>query len=179
MSLPNDTTFGRALMLAGVTGLRSALGPALVSASRRGPGREALALAAMAEMLVDKLPFAPSRSSLPALLPRVLAGYWVAQQVARDDGSRDPSIPLAGAATAGLAALLAPQLRWAIGRSFRVSDPLIGAIEDALAVYLGSLAAGLSEEDLRSLASDALGELRQGRVSPAFRQFGGRLLPSR
>ncbi|QDV36504.1 hypothetical protein [Tautonia plasticadhaerens] len=179
MNHPNETTFGRAMLLAGVTGLRSALGPALVSASRRGPGREALALAAMAELVVDKLPFAPSRSSLPGLLPRVLAGYWVAQQVARDDHSRDPSIPLAGAAAAALTALIAPQLRWAIGRSFRVPDPVIGALEDALALYLGSLAAGLTEGDLRDLASDALGELRQGRVTPAFRQFGGRLLPSR
>jgi uncharacterized membrane protein len=133
----------------------------------------------MAEMVIDKLPFAPSRSSLPALLPRVLAGYWVAQQVARSDRNRDPSIPLAGAAVAGLSALVAPKIRAAIGRSFRVPDPVIGALEDALAIYLGSLAAGLSDDDLRSVASDAMGELRQGNVTPAFRQLGGRLLPTR
>ena len=179
MTQMSETTFGRAMLLAGVTGLRAALGPALVAASRRSEGHEALALAALAEMAVDKLPITPSRSSLPLLLPRALAGYWVAKQVAEQDRVRDPQIALAGAAAAAAAALLAPKIRSVIHRTFRVPDPLLGAAEDALALYVGSMAAGLSHDELRSLAGEAFGELGKGRVSPAFKEFGGRLLPTR
>lgn len=161
MSLTRESTLGRALILSGITGLRCALGPALISTSRRQPGRDALVLAALGEMLVDKIPLVPSRSSLPLLIPRVLAGYWVARQVAEQDRSRDPNIALAGAGAAAAAALLAPTLRALLGSSFRISDTALGALEDALAISLGSKAAGLSREDLLASVTEAINAVRQ------------------
>lgn len=154
------STLGRALILAGVTGLRSALGPALVSASRRSSNRELLALAALGEMVVDKLPMVPSRSRLPLLIPRALAGYWVARQVAEQDRARNPNIPILGATAAIGAALLAPTVRSALGAAFRLPDPILGALEDVLAVSLGSRAAELTPDDLASLVTDAVALLQ-------------------
>ena len=170
MSSMKRTTFGRAVMLAGVTGLRAAMGPAMIAGARRSSSRETLVLAALAELVVDKLPFTPSRSSLPLLMSRMFAGYWVAQQVAEQDHNRDPAIPIAGAITAAGAAVLAPAIRAALHRAFRVSDPALGTLEDALAIYLGSQAAGLSFDDLRDLATEAIDRLRSGDLLPSLNQ---------
>ncbi|WP_152054114.1 hypothetical protein [Tautonia marina] len=167
------STLHRALILGGVTGLRAALGPALVSASRRSRNRELMALASLGEMVVDKLPLVPSRSSLPLLIPRALAGYWVGRQVSEQDRVPDPNLPLLSATAAVGAALLAPTIRSALGTAFRVPDPVLGAIEDALAVSLGSRAARLSPEELQDLMVDSIASLRQSLPStdtPALRR---------
>ena len=177
MAQYHQASFGRLVALAAVTGLKTTFGPALVAAAHRREHREALALAAMAEMIVDKLPITPSRSRFALLLPRALAGYWTAQQVARADGLNDPMAAPTGAAVAAVTATVAPAVRRMIGRTFGIPDPLMGVVEDALALYVGATAAGLSGDDLRELAEDALSELRQGRVGPAFKQFRGRVLP--
>ena len=166
-----QSTFGRILMFSAVTGMRTALGPALIAAAQRREGREALALTAMAEMVVDKLPIAPSRASVMGLVPRALAGYWVASKIAEEDGLRDPWAAPAGAAVAACTGLVAPLLRRGIGRAFRVPDLFLGAIEDGLALYLGAQAAGLAPQDIQALAQEALGEVREGRVGPAFSQL--------
>ncbi|MEW4569832.1 hypothetical protein AB1L88_18360 [Tautonia sp. JC769] len=155
------STLHRALILGGVSGLRAALGPALVSASRRSGNRELLALAAIGEMVVDKMPLVPSRSRLPLLIPRALAGYWVARQVAEQDRDSNPNLPLLGATAAVGAALLAPTIRSALAAAFRLPDPVLGALEDALAVSLGSRAANLSPEELQDLMVDSIASLRQ------------------
>ena len=49
----------RALKLAVVTGLRAALGPALVAQAQHRPEQQHLALAALGELVFDKLPFVP------------------------------------------------------------------------------------------------------------------------
>jgi uncharacterized membrane protein len=175
MSSTLETTIGRAVILGAVTGLRAAMGPALVSASRRRSGREMLAAAALAELLVDKLPITPSRSSLPALIPRALAGYWVGSQVAEQDRSRDATIPIAAAAAATGAALLAPTLRSMLGSAFRVPDVAVGVLEDALAISLGSLAAGLSRQDLSAIVADALRLIHE--QAPAAPESVRELLP--
>ena len=92
--------FEKAMKLAVVTGLRAALGPALLAASQNRPERGTLAMAAMGEMVVDKLPLVPSRARLPLLLPRAAAGYWVAQQSLRQDGVDEPWAAPMGAAVA-------------------------------------------------------------------------------
>lgn len=154
------STLHRTLILGGVTGLRAALGPALVSASRRSRNRELMALASLGEMVVDKLPLVPRRSRLPLLIPRALAGYWVGRQVAEQDRALDPNLPLLGATAAVGAALLAPTIRSALGAAFRLPDPVLGALEDALAVSLGSRAAHLAPDDLRALVADAVAMLQ-------------------
>lgn len=179
MASRTDEAYGRLFALAAVTGMRAALGPALLAASRRAEGREALALAAMAELVIDKLPFTPSRSSLPVLMSRVLAGYWVGSQLAEEDDRLDAWAGPIGAAVAGGVSLLAPSIRWAVGGAFRVPDALVGLAEDALALSVGRSAAGLSNDELQSAAGEAVGLLREGRIGPAVEQLKGRLLPTR
>ncbi len=67
-----SSSLERALKLAVVTGLRAALGPALIRGGRKpGPERHHLAAAARwASLAFDKPPYVPSRDSLPSLLVR-------------------------------------------------------------------------------------------------------------
>src|SRR4051794_2856582 len=76
IAMGQNSPMERAMRLAAVAGLKAALGPALVSAAQNRPERKALAMAAMGEMVIDKLPFVPSRSRLPLLLPRAFSGWW-------------------------------------------------------------------------------------------------------
>src|SRR5439155_2561214 len=76
-----NPTFEKAMKMAVVCGLRAALGPALVSAAHKRPERQNLALAALGEMVLDKMPLMPSRASLPLMLPRAVAGAWVANAI--------------------------------------------------------------------------------------------------
>src|SRR4051812_10815320 len=52
----NESAFQRAMKLAIASGLKTTFGPALVAAARDRPERDTLAMAAMAEMVLDKLP---------------------------------------------------------------------------------------------------------------------------
>ena len=63
--LDRNPAFEKAMKLAAVTGLRALLGPALVAESSGRPERQNLVIAALGEMLLDKLPFMPGRDSLP------------------------------------------------------------------------------------------------------------------
>ena len=76
----------RALKLAVVTGLRSALGPAIVARAQNRPERQNLAIAALGELAFDKLPFVPDRDTLLPLLARGLAGAWVAKRCLDEEG---------------------------------------------------------------------------------------------
>ncbi|CAN5781027.1 hypothetical protein BH23PLA1_BH23PLA1_35390 [soil metagenome] len=178
MASSQDVAFGRVMALAAVTGMRMALGPALMASAYRKPGREALALAAMGEMVIDKLPGAPRRSSLMALVPRALAGFWVAREVAREEHIDSAWVGPAGAAVAVAAALIAPRVRETLGQSLHVPDSLLGLAEDALAVGVGSLAVGLSAGELKLVGENAITELREGRVGPAFAEVRKRYLPN-
>ncbi len=98
--------FERAMRLAVVSGLRSTFGMALMEAAYDRPNRKTWALAAMGEMVVDKVPGVPSRASLPAMLPRAVAGAYVAKQVMDREGVDDPwAVPMGAAVAAGVAAL--------------------------------------------------------------------------
>ncbi|HEV3163580.1 MAG TPA: hypothetical protein VGZ22_06030 [Isosphaeraceae bacterium] len=158
MANMNDA-FRRAMTLAAVTGLKAALGPALVASARRRPERQNLAMAALAEMVLDKLPILPSRSSLPMIVPRALAGAWVAQTMLGEDGKNDPWAPLLGAATAAGVARFAPMVRATLRRVFGVPDFVIGIAEDYLALRLGSEAAGLSMNDVKAIATESVDEM--------------------
>ena len=85
--------FERAMRLAVVSGLRSTFGMALMEAAYDRPNRKAWAIAAMGEMVVDKIPGVPSRASLPAMIPRAVAGAYVVQQVMEREGVRTSGPP--------------------------------------------------------------------------------------
>ncbi len=152
--------FERAMRLAVVSGLRSTFGVALMEAAYDRPNRKTWALAAMGEMAVDKVPFAPSRASLPAMLPRAVAGAYVAKQVMDREGVDDPwAVPMGAAVAAGVAAL-APRIRGILGTILGVPNPVLGLVEDYIALKVGSDALGMSMDDLKQIGTESFEDVK-------------------
>jgi uncharacterized membrane protein len=166
-----DATFEKAMKLAVVTGMRAMLGPALVAGATNRPERKGLALAALGEMVADKLPLIPSRDTLLPLLVRGLAGAWVARTVQEQEGSDDPWIVPLGAAVAMGVAVAAPKVRKTLSATTGVSDTVLGLIEDYLALRLGSDAAGISMEELAQLGRTSVEDLKE-RIQPVLESIG-------
>ncbi|MGI8945198.1 MAG: hypothetical protein ACR2GL_03025 [Thermoleophilaceae bacterium] len=123
-------------MLGGVCGLRTFTAPALlVLRGRLGghPARHALLAAAIGELAADKHPAIPARVEPPALAARLISAALVGRAVA---GAR--GVPIAAAAAAG-AAFAGHEARGRIGERTGASDPLLGAIEDAVAIAVAAL----------------------------------------
>ncbi len=171
-----STTMERALKLAVVTGLRAALGPALIARSRHGESRQNLALAAMGEMVVDKLPLVPDRDSLLPLIARGVAGAWVVKQCQEEDGDQDPWLAPMGAAVAMGVAVAAPKLRRILGWTTGIPQPLLGLAEDYLALRVGSEAVGLSMGQITDAAREGLDDLKE-RFQPDSIGHGHQLQP--
>lgn len=172
-----QTPLQRAMTLAAVTGLKTMMGPALLAASRRRDGWKLLALATAGELVVDKLPFVPSRRSLPLLIPRALAGYYVAHESLKEDGVDDPATAALGAAVAAGVATIAPMARAVVGRTLGVPDALVGLAEDALALKLGGEAVGMSYNQIGTAAREAIEDLSE-QATPFLENARERLLPS-
>jgi uncharacterized membrane protein len=166
-----DPTFEKAMTLAVVTGLRSMLGPALVARATNRPVWKNLALAALGEMVVDKLPGVPSRDTLVPLIVRGVAGAWVARTVQEEEGSDDPWIVPLGAVVAMGVAVTAPKVRKTLTFTTGVSDAVLGVIEDYLALRLGGQSVGLSMNDLEQIAREAVEDLKD-RVEPMLQSIG-------
>ena len=152
--------FERAMRLAVVSGLRSTFGVALMEAAYNRPNRKAWALAAMGEAVVDKIPFAPSRASLPLMIPRAVAGGYVAQQVMAREGVEDPWVVPMGAAVASGVAALAPRIRGLLGTVLGVPGPLLGLVEDYIALRVGGDALGMSMADLRKIGEESVEDVK-------------------
>ena len=152
--------FERAMRLAAISGLRATLGVALLEAARNRPNRKAWAVAAMGEMVVDKIPGVPSRASLPVMLPRAVAGGYVAQQVMEQEGVNDPWAPIMGAAVASGVAALAPRIRSLLSAVLGVPSPVMGLVEDYVALKVGSEAVGLTADDLKAIGHESVGEVK-------------------
>ena len=162
----------RALKLAVVTGLRAALGPAIVARAQNRPERQNLAIAALGELAFDKLPFVPDRDTLLPLLARGLAGAWVATRCLEEEGETDPwAAPLGAAVAMGVAAA-APRLRKALGWTTGMPQPVLGLIEDYLALRLGTEAVGLSMSDMSDAARETIDDVR-GRAEHFLNQVQG------
>lgn len=171
------TAYERAMWLAAVSGLKTTMGPALVAASGRRRGWQGWMLAALGEMVLDKLPILPSRSSLPLLLPRALAGYWTVRNFLEQEGVNDPSAAWTGAAVAAGVATFAPMIRGSLATILYVPDAMVGLAEDALAIYFGAQAAGVSLDALGESAREAVeGVVEQ--LGPAVEDLRERLQPA-
>jgi hypothetical protein len=157
-----NASMDRALKLAAVTGLRAALGPALLAEARRRPERQNLALAALCEMVFDKLPLVPGRDTLPSLVVRGAAGAWVASQVVEaESGEPDPWAAPLGAAVALGVAVAAPKLRRALGWTTGMPQMILGLAEDYLALRLGTEALGMSMDEVTGAAWESVDDLRE------------------
>lgn len=151
--------FERAMRLAAVSGLRSTFGVALLEAAYDRPNRKQWAMAALGEAAVDKIPFAPSRASLPGMLSRAVAGGYVAKQVMDREGVSDPFIaPMGAAVAAGVGALAARArgLLHAVG----ISGVMLGLAEDYFALKVGGEAVGLTMGDLKSIGAETVDDLK-------------------
>jgi len=161
MAMTNSKrAFERAMRLSLVSGLRSTFGVALIEAAYDRPNRKNWALAALGEMVIDKIPGIPSRASLPVMLPRALAGAYVAQQVMEREGVEDQwAAPMGAAVAAGVAAL-APRVRGLLRTVLGVPGPLLGLAEDYLALKLGGEALGLTMDDLRQIGEESIEDVK-------------------
>lgn len=152
-------TIVRAAAIGVVAGMRSQLPLALLSVatqqrdqSGRGlpdvlasPKVTALLLAAAAgELVVDKLPFTPSRLMPGSLVVRTTVGGLAGALLARSGGMH----PIYGAAPGAWGALAGSyaghDARAGLVAATGAPDPLIAVLEDVTAVALGCYAVGLT-----------------------------------
>ena len=152
--LAASTPVTRAAALGVVAGMRSQLPLALLalavqrrrSAMRSSSSvdflhvpvvRAALGIAAIGELIVDKLPFVPNRNEPGPLAGRIAFGGIAGAVFALETGAAIPGRALVGATAAGLGTLGAYHLRATVDRVTGLPDPLVGAAEDLLALALG------------------------------------------
>jgi hypothetical protein len=169
--LDTTTPFGRAMALAAVSGSRCALGPAFLAVSRRRPEAGAWVAAAIGELIADKIGLLPARYHPALMIPRALAGAWVAREALKEEGVEDNAAAIAGAVGAAGVAGVAPVLRIALGRALGVPDIVLGVAEDYLALKVGAQATGMQMEQLPEVARDAVEEIGE-KVAPALRSIG-------
>jgi hypothetical protein len=166
-----SASFEKAMKLAVLSGLKVALGPAFLKASRRDSIASTWVAAALGEMILDKVGVLPSRSRLPLLIPHALSGAWVARESMRDDGDEDPWAAPMGAAVAAGVSTFAPMLRMSARKVLGVPDPVLGLVEDYLALRLGCETVGLSMEEVGQVAKESVEEVKE-RVMPALQSVG-------
>ena len=145
----------RAAGLAAIAGLRSMAAPALLSrAVRRGDveGLQdtklvalghpkvsgALQLMMVGEMVADKTPFIPSRTSPPALLGRALSGALVGTAFFIAEGHRGSSGAALGALCAVVGAYTGEQLRAKGTQKLGLPDFVLAFVEDGIVLFGGT-----------------------------------------
>lgn len=161
------TPLERAMALAAVSGLRATLGPALLKSSRRDPTSGYWILGTLGEMFLDKTGLLPARHRPALMIPRALAGAWVANETMKGEGIDDPSAPVMGAVVAAGVAGVAPVVRTLLNRGLGVSDPVLGLAEDYLALKLGGEATGMTFNQMGECAREAVEDLRD-QVAPGL-----------
>jgi uncharacterized membrane protein len=138
--------------LAGIAGLRSMAAPALLArAVRRGdlkaPNLPALGspkvsillpLLAVGEIIADKTPFVPARTSTPALLGRILSGALAGATLFGSEGRNKNSGAILGALCATVAAYAGENFRTVGSERLGLPNALLGALEDKAVLVLGT-----------------------------------------
>lgn len=148
----------RSVAIGAVAGMRSMTPLALLAAAAQEPGtpiaqavarmpllrhlrsRGALVgfgLAALGELIGDKLPFIPARVSFGPVLARVVIGAAAGAVASSASGGSAERGAKRGAASAFLAAWFGYTARTQLSRRTPLPDPVWGAVEDALAIGVG------------------------------------------
>jgi uncharacterized membrane protein len=146
-------SLSRALGLGAISGLRSLSGPAFISraASRGhldldgtvfaffGSPRisKALVLMELGELVGDKLPATPSRTSLPPLLGRAASGALVGAAVFVSEGRRATTGAALGSTAAVVAAFAGEWIRALAVEKTGFPDPVVALAEDATVLLVG------------------------------------------
>jgi uncharacterized membrane protein len=143
----------RALGLGAISGLRALSGPAFVSrAASRGDLNldgtflaflssprlsKALVLMELGELVGDKLPATPSRTSLPPLLGRAASGALVGAAVFVSEGRRATTGVALGSTAAVVAAFAGEWIRALAVEKTGFPDPAVALAEDATVLLVG------------------------------------------
>ncbi len=130
----------RALLLGWAAGARSSLGPSAPTVTGDGPAalRVGAALAVAGEVVVDKLPIAPSRLAHHGALLRAASGAIGATMLARRAGGT-PVLPALAGAVGGLAGTYGGAA-WRGWAADHVPDWQAALAEDAVALTAATLA---------------------------------------
>ncbi|GAC1575042.1 MAG: DUF4126 family protein [Candidatus Elarobacter sp.] len=128
----------RAFGIGFVSGMRSMTGPAAVRIRAGGPSAVVVPLLALGELVVDKLPGVPERTTPASVVLRALSGGYAGSFLARERADRRIAFALGAAgALAGTYAML--ELRRAATRKTGLPDPVIALVEDVAAISAGLL----------------------------------------
>jgi uncharacterized membrane protein len=143
----------KALALGAISGVRSLSGPAFVChAASRGDLNlagtplaflgsrflsRALVIMELGELVVDKLPMAPSRTALPPLLGRAASGGLVGAAVFSSDGRRATTGAALGSAAAIFAALAGERLRALAVEKTGLPGLVVALAEDGIVFLIG------------------------------------------
>ena len=143
----------RALCLGAISGLRSLSGPAFVSrAASRGDLdldgtvfaflgspriSKVLVLTELGELVGDKLPITPSRTSLLPLLGRAASGALVGAAVFVSEGNRATTGAALGSTAAIVAAFAGERLRALAVEKTGLPAPVVALAEDATVLLVG------------------------------------------
>jgi len=133
-----------------IAGMRSMAAPALVSDyfTRTRPAQRGtpvqfltsprvatvLKLLAVGELVADKTPQIPARTNWPSLLGRCLSGAVAGAALYAGSGRHAIPGALLGGTVAALSTFGSYHLRQYAGRRFKLPDPLVGLIEDAIVI---------------------------------------------
>ena len=142
-----------ALCLGSISGLRSLAGPAFVSrAASRGDLdldgtifaflgspriSKVLVLTELGELVGDKLPITPSRTSLLPLLGRAASGALVGAAVFVSEGRRATTGAALGSTAAIVAAFAGEWIRALAVEKTGFPDPVVALAEDAAVLLVG------------------------------------------
>lgn len=116
----------------------AAAGPPL-SLLRSAAAPSGLSLLTLTELIIDKLPIAPSRLQPGPLLGRLVVGGAAGAAITAEADCSPLAGALLGAVGAGLGAEIAYHARVTLDRLTGLPDPVWGTVEDGLALALGLL----------------------------------------
>jgi uncharacterized membrane protein len=141
---PAGPTLAASALVGAASGLRSQIGLAVVvrrvdpadrpSLLRSARTQRLVLAAASGELVVDKLPQAPSRLEPPGLAARLVLGGTAAALLANRDGESRVLAAVVGAVSAAAAAKLGHDLRAKLDQ--RLPDLAVALVEDAVALAL-------------------------------------------
>ena len=89
------------------------------------------------EMIGDKTPFVPSRTSAPALFGRLLSGALVGATLFASEGRNRNSGAILGALCAAAAAYGGERLRVAAAQDLQLPGLILAGLEDRVVLSLG------------------------------------------
>ena len=159
--------------LAALSGLKIALGPAMLATSRRWPSRQNWIMAAMGEMVLDKLGVFPPRYRPSLLDPPQPGGCVGGPRELREDGEDDPWAAVAGGMVAAGVAVAAPVVRMTINKVLGVPDPLLGLAEDYMALSCGTQVLEMPMDEITGAAREMFDDVKE-RARPALESMGMR-----